>query len=199
MRWEAAPGAHPVLSGGRTIAGWSLADPSHDIWSASVPADLATRQLYVNGVRADVARSASGLPSGSTVTATGYTVPGASLQSVRDPADLQFVYHPLNWVQESCDAASITGDATQTIVTMRQPCWDTVQSFYGGTERADLPEHFADDYAYLTQRNSGTSTRPHTGSTTSRAPGRTCPPRPRSSPRPAGRPGTTRPTAARRS
>ncbi|MEV6115789.1 discoidin domain-containing protein [Streptomyces sp. NPDC052109] len=151
VRWQAAPGAHPVLSGGRTVSGWSLSDPAHNIWSAGVPADLKTRQLYVDGVRADVPRSATGLPAGSKVTATGYTVPGNSLQSVRNPADLQFMYHPLDWAQESCNAASITGTASQTTVTMAQPCWGTVQSFYGGTERADLPQYLANDYSFLSQ------------------------------------------------
>ncbi|TJZ99404.1 hypothetical protein FCI23_45960 [Actinacidiphila oryziradicis] len=151
VRWQAAPGAHPVLSGGRNVSGWSLSDSAHNIWSASVPADLNTRQLYVNGVRADLSQSASGLPAGSTVTATGYTVPGNSLQSVRNPADLEFVYRPLDWVQESCNAASITGTSAQTTITMKQPCWDTVQSFYGGTERADLPKYLANDYSFLNQ------------------------------------------------
>jgi chitodextrinase len=150
VRWQAAPGAQPVLSGGQSITGWSLSDATHGIWSASVPADLNTRQLYVDGVRADLSRSSSGLPAGSTVTSTGYTVPGNSLQSVRNPADLEFVYHPLNWVQESCDAAAISGTATETTVTMRQPCWDTVQSFYGGNEPANMPEYLANDYSYLT-------------------------------------------------
>jgi chitodextrinase len=151
VRWLAAPGAHPVLSGGKTISGWSLSDAANNIWSASVPTDVNTRQLYVNGVRADPSRSPSGLPAGSTVTATGYTVPGNSLQSIRNPADLEVVYHPLNWVQESCNAAGITGTSAQTTITMKQPCWDTVQSFYGGTERADLPEYLANDYSFLTQ------------------------------------------------
>jgi chitodextrinase len=151
VRWQAAPGEHPVLSGGRTVSGWSLSDSAHNIWSASVPADLNTRQLYVNGVRADLSQSASGLPAGSKVTATGYTVPGNSLQSVRNPADLEFVYRPLDWVQESCNAASITGTSAQTTITMKQPCWDTVQSFYGGSERADLPKYLANDYSFLIQ------------------------------------------------
>jgi hypothetical protein len=151
VRWQAAPGAHPVLSGGRTVSGWSLSDAAHNIWSARVPADLNTRQLYVNGVRADLSQSTSGLPAGSKVTATGYTVPGNSLQAIRNPADLEFVYHPLDWVHESCNAASITGTSAQTTVTMKQPCWDTVQGFYGGTERADLPAYLANDYSFLDQ------------------------------------------------
>ena len=58
--WTAAPGARPVLSGGEQITGWRLADASKGIWSAPAPAGLQTRQLYVNGIRAQ--RAAGPLP-----------------------------------------------------------------------------------------------------------------------------------------
>src|SRR4051812_42995313 len=49
ITWSAAPGARPVISGGRPVTGWKK---SGTLWSAPVPAGLKTRQLYVNGVRA---------------------------------------------------------------------------------------------------------------------------------------------------
>ena len=57
--YEAAPGAHPILSGGRRIEGWK---PGPDgSWTAQIPDVAAGRwyfeQLFVNGRRATRARS----------------------------------------------------------------------------------------------------------------------------------------------
>jgi hypothetical protein len=66
--WTAAVGAHPVISGGTRITGWKK---SGNLWSAPVPASLATRQLYVNGVRAQ--RASGPLPVKVTTIDKGYT------------------------------------------------------------------------------------------------------------------------------
>ena len=56
--YRAAPGAHPVLSGGRVITGWKQAE--NGLWKTRVPEAAAGRwyfeQLFVNGQRATRAR-----------------------------------------------------------------------------------------------------------------------------------------------
>src|SRR5580704_2822747 len=52
--WEAAHGEHPLISGGRTISGWSKT--SGAIWTADAPGPYF-RQLFVNGSRATRART----------------------------------------------------------------------------------------------------------------------------------------------
>jgi parallel beta-helix repeat protein len=52
--WEAAPGARPVISGGRVISGWTKG--SGPIWTADA-GDAHFRQLFVSGRRAQRARS----------------------------------------------------------------------------------------------------------------------------------------------
>ena len=52
--WQAATGAHPVISGASQITGWTQVGTS-GVWSAPVPAGSASRQLYVNGSEAPVA------------------------------------------------------------------------------------------------------------------------------------------------
>ena len=48
--YTAAPGEHPVLSGGLPVDGWTLADPARNLWSAPAPEGLSdTRDLFVNG------------------------------------------------------------------------------------------------------------------------------------------------------
>ncbi|AOH83112.1 pectate lyase [Sphingomonas panacis] len=49
VRWEAAPGAHPIVSGGTPVTGWTLADASRGIWSADIPRGIDPRQLWVGG------------------------------------------------------------------------------------------------------------------------------------------------------
>jgi hypothetical protein len=48
VEWRAAPGAHPVLSGGTAITGWRLLDERRNIWSAALPEGLDPRQLWVD-------------------------------------------------------------------------------------------------------------------------------------------------------
>lgn len=49
VRWEAAPGAHPVLSGGTPVTGWARADAGRGIWAAVIPRGIDPRQLWVDG------------------------------------------------------------------------------------------------------------------------------------------------------
>jgi hypothetical protein len=48
VRWEAAPDARPVISGGVPVAGWRRADARRDIWVADIPRGADPRQLWVN-------------------------------------------------------------------------------------------------------------------------------------------------------
>ncbi len=48
VRWQAAPGAHPVLSGAIRITGWKLFDRARQIYVANTPPGLDSRELWVN-------------------------------------------------------------------------------------------------------------------------------------------------------
>src|SRR2546430_768411 len=59
--------------------------------AAPAPSGLDnTRQLYVNGVRAQ--RASGTVPVTLTKTATGYTASAPTLAGWRNPSDLEFVY-----------------------------------------------------------------------------------------------------------
>ena len=45
--YTAAPGAHPILSGGRPVTGWHLVPGSPTTWTASVPAGFTPDGLPV--------------------------------------------------------------------------------------------------------------------------------------------------------
>ena len=60
ITYQAYPGETPTLSGGKRVTGWTQV-PGQPYWVASVPTNAGFadyfRQLYVNGVRAERARS----------------------------------------------------------------------------------------------------------------------------------------------
>jgi hypothetical protein len=134
--WQAAPGAKPVLSGGRGVSGWRLIDPARDVWAATTPAGLQTRQLYVDGTRAPIAQGAP--PVALTQNAGGFTAANDSYASWRNPSGLEFVFTGGNgaWTQSRCRVASIAG----TTITMQQPCWDNITRRPKVQEPAQFPD-----------------------------------------------------------
>jgi hypothetical protein len=122
--WTADTGARPVLAGSDQVTGWSRVSASSPIWVAQAPASLRTRQLYVNGKRADRAHGA--LPNALTgQNSNGYSGGGTALGGWRNPSgakpQLEFVYRGGlgAWTEPRCPVASVSGAA----VTMAQPCW----------------------------------------------------------------------------
>jgi hypothetical protein len=120
--WAAAPGAHPVLSGGIPVSGWHPDPGDPKLWSASVPADLATRQLYADGRR--IPRSSGNSPVPLTQTANGFLAADDTLASWRDPSAIEFVFDGGHgaWTQPRCGVAGISGK----VITMREPCWSNM-------------------------------------------------------------------------
>ena len=111
--WTAATGAHPAVVGSKQISGWSQLSGSTSIWVAQGPAGIATRQLYVDGVRA--------------TRATGTAPSAATLASWKDPSggappEVEFVYVGGfgQWTEGRCPVASVSGGT----INMAQPCWD---------------------------------------------------------------------------
>lgn len=51
--WTAAPGAHPVISGGIPVNGWTLYDVAKRIFRAPVPGVADTRQVSIDGLLAE--------------------------------------------------------------------------------------------------------------------------------------------------
>lgn len=149
--WRALPGHDVLMSGARRISGWQLSDAAKGIYSAPAP-DLDTRQLYIDGVRADRARSIAGLPGTVTQTATGYTTTFTAMQGWSNVADLEFVYTgnthanmAKKWTESRCGVASVSGTATSTTITMDQPCYNSARL----ARSVKLPYYFENNYALL--------------------------------------------------
>lgn len=114
--YEAAPGAHPVISGGKQVTGWTPADPAGKVYKAKVGA-IDTRQLYVNGESETRARSDKN-PAGFNQTSTGYTFTDPALNAYKRPSDLEVV-SSWGWKLMRCPVQSIADFK----MTMQQPCW----------------------------------------------------------------------------
>jgi hypothetical protein len=149
------PGAEkPVISGGRTITGWTLHDSTRNIWKANV-GSLQTRQLYVNYVRAFRARQSTGIPGTVTRTSTGYTTTSTLPQTWRNPADVELVFHDGTtdgnwlWAQPRCPVASISGTSTSSTITVAQPCFDSVVTYRGNVPSP--PTWVENAYQFLTK------------------------------------------------
>ncbi|PYC70624.1 hypothetical protein C7C46_27360 [Streptomyces tateyamensis] len=136
--WQAAPGAHPVISGASQVTGWTEVAGS-GVWSAPVPAGSASRQLYVNGQEAPIAQAspgALGFAGGWSGSATGYSISGDAAATAwfagltpAQVAGVEFDYPAGNgaWTESRCRVASYGGG----VLTMAQPCWTDVTARAG--------------------------------------------------------------------
>jgi len=90
--YTAAPGQHPVLSGGHRIRGWKLVDPSKNLWSASAGQGSAEipRHIYLDGIRSDRTRGSA--PMELVIAQGGHIPASAGLSHWRNPTDLEFVF-----------------------------------------------------------------------------------------------------------
>ncbi|MFG2539391.1 right-handed parallel beta-helix repeat-containing protein [Streptomyces sp. NPDC048511] len=117
VTWTAAPGARPVLSGGRDLTGWKRG--AEGTWTASVPAGVTPRQLFVDGERALRARGEACAATVCDATATGTT--GATATGIsrwQRPTDAEAVIR-IRWRNYHCRIAGVDGDT----LTFVQPCW----------------------------------------------------------------------------
>lgn len=121
--WEPQGSGQPVLSGGVPVTGWHPSSSDPNVWVASVPASLHTRQLYADGVR--IPRTSGQSPVTLTQTTDGFLAADDTLASWRNPSNIEFVFDGGHgaWTQSRCDVASIQG----RVITMRQPCWSNMK------------------------------------------------------------------------
>ena len=88
--YQAAPGSRPVLSGGLALKNWTLFNKEKNIYRAQVPAGTQSRQLYVNGVRAERARGDL-RPAGWFKIDSGWGCLDQSIAKWRNPSDIEIV------------------------------------------------------------------------------------------------------------
>ncbi len=162
--YAAYPGEAPHISGGQQVTGWTLHDSAKNIWSASVGSTLRTRELYVNGVRAQLAHGPSDPSGWGTPTSTGLVAPNSTMASWPDVVGAEVVSEN-TWVHKSCPISAASG----TSITLAQPCYSNAEApfiFSAGTTITQYPYNVSwlqNAYELLTgpgmfYLNSGTGT-----------------------------------------
>ncbi|MEV6010068.1 hypothetical protein AB0M29_25045 [Streptomyces sp. NPDC051976] len=125
--YRAAAGQTPVLSGATRVTGFTEVDAAKHIYRAKVPTGTASRELFVDGVRADRARSQKN-PGGFSATATGFTTSDPAYASWTNPAQVEVVRNNA-WKQMRCPLASISRSASGgSDLTVDPGCWNNNHS-----------------------------------------------------------------------
>jgi hypothetical protein len=121
VRWTAAPGAHPEISGSTQLTGWQQYDQAKNIYVVDTPVGLDTRQLYVNGVDAPRASTSVAL-SDLTLTPTGITINNPALAYLANlPKQNRIEFESLgDFTDRYSPVESIAGNT----ITMAQPAWN---------------------------------------------------------------------------
>uniref|UniRef100_UPI0015F0CDA4 right-handed parallel beta-helix repeat-containing protein n=1 Tax=Streptomyces phytophilus TaxID=722715 RepID=UPI0015F0CDA4 len=121
VTWTAAPGAKAVVSGAEPVTGWELDDPATGVYRADVGTGFDSRQLYVDGVPAQRART--GLSrSDITLNASGFTLDNPDLGYLAGLPDQKRIelQAKLSFTNRFAPVQSISGST----VVMQQPSWD---------------------------------------------------------------------------
>ncbi|WP_433019659.1 ricin-type beta-trefoil lectin domain protein [Kribbella sp. CA-294648] len=121
VTWQASPGATPRVSGGQPVTGWTQYDAGANVWVASVPQGVDSRQLYVDGTlapRASIPISRNDV----RMTPTGLTITNSALNYLATlPQQNRIELESLNsFTDRYSPVQSISG----TTVTMQQPAWN---------------------------------------------------------------------------
>lgn len=153
--WEAYPGQTPTIEGSQQVTGWSQYNSGQNIWRAPVPVGTKARDLWVNGARASLTKSALN-PGGFSQSGASFTTADGSYRSWIDPTEAEIV-DDNPWRQLHCPLVGITASGNGSSLNMNQACYnatlDTVGYPFNG---AGLPtlNHITwieNAYALLTQ------------------------------------------------
>ncbi|MGG1517414.1 Ig-like domain-containing protein [Paenibacillus oryzisoli] len=145
VSYQSYPGEEVVVSGGQRITGWTMYDSAKGIYRAQVGTDFATRQLYVDGVRAVRARSAGGLTN-ATKIATGYTSDDTFLAGYSRVGDLEMVFQDL-WSNSRVKVQSVDVVGGKANIVMQNPGWTAVS--VRGLSSATVPVYYENAYELL--------------------------------------------------
>jgi hypothetical protein len=125
--WQAAPSAHPVISGARLVTGWTLANQAKNIWQANVGTGVDARQLYVNGVGATRARTQVNR-SDFTASGTGLRFTNSALNFLNTVANQNRV--EVEGIGSFTDRYAPVQSISGNMLTMQQPAWNNNNNGY---------------------------------------------------------------------
>ncbi|MER7847862.1 hypothetical protein ABTZ03_28405 [Kitasatospora sp. NPDC096077] len=104
--YAAYPGERPVLSGARQVTGFTPYDTTRGIYRATVPVGTRSRQLFVDGERAERARGPLN-PAGFTASGSAFVTSDPAYAAFTHQSDVEVVDNAW-WKHMRCPLASIT-------------------------------------------------------------------------------------------
>ena len=114
--YRAAENERPIISGGKSIAGWQ--PDANGRWKAPSPVDNF-RQLYVNGVRATRAKGEK--PAKLELSGKhGYTTAAVEMANWKNPGDIELCYVAI-WCHTRCKVQDIHREGDHAKITMLEP------------------------------------------------------------------------------
>ena len=119
--YQAYPGEVPILSGALRVTGFSVYDAGQNIWGAAVPAGSKGRQLFVNGARAQRARSPAAPPN-VAVTSTGFTTSDGSYATFKSPTTMEIAQES-DWKHLRCPLSDVSSAAGGSSLDVLPSCW----------------------------------------------------------------------------
>lgn len=147
------PSAPP--NGSTSVAGWSVVGVAKclgctEIWRAAIPRGADSRQLYINGRRAN--RTWVGFPpeGNKSKWGTTITVPGTRLQRWRhNVSSIEVVYRGASsagsqWTESRCPVAAITNGGGTNEALAELPVYDCVADYCADDVCPDctsMPDH----------------------------------------------------------
>jgi hypothetical protein len=150
--WQAAPSAHPTISGARAVTGWTQADAGRNIWRADVGAGIDTRQLYVNGAVATRARTQV-TRSDFTVTTTGLRFTNGALSYLNNLANQSKIQ--MESIGSFTDRYVSVQGISGNFITMQQPGWNNNTFGYDtfSSPHRSGPLYISNAYEFLDSAN----------------------------------------------
>jgi hypothetical protein len=147
--WQAAPNAHPILSGAERVMGWTMHDAAKNIWQATVGTGFDSRQLFIDGVIAIRARTEVNRTD-FAFTDTGFTF-GAAYTYLNNIADQKRV--ELESIGTFTDRYSPVESISNNQATMTQPAWHNNTFGYETIPNPIKanPEYLENAYEFLDQ------------------------------------------------
>jgi hypothetical protein len=120
VRYEAAAGAHPVVSGGSPVTGWRIDDAKRGIWVADIPRGIDPRQLWVGGHMAPLA-SVRAPRTAFTFTKTGIEITDPAWRSLSKlPDQHRIEVEATGWFT---DRHARVDHIEGSSIVMQQPGW----------------------------------------------------------------------------
>lgn len=152
VTWQAAENARPVISGGVAVEGWKLVDSARNLYVASVPKGVDSRQLWVDG---HLAKRAAIEISRSAVTFTDAAL------VINDPA-YDYLAELPDQRRVEVEGLGYFTDRFAPVeriegrrLVMQQPAWDNNNWGYDTLNKPYGPEfahlYLANSLAFLTQ------------------------------------------------